>query len=145
MVGLIVLQGFKYLFATNSSKFEIEHLFGNAKLMATARSAAGILVIISARLAGTGRNEVTMRSALWIGAMQGLCLLFQGFSRSGATISIALRLVVERRRAEQFSFALAVILTPVVIVKEGFGPYAGGTNGAQNLLHTLGLRFFGMG
>ena len=64
-----------------------------------------------------------MRSALWIGAVQGLCLPFREFSRSGPTISTGLTLGGDRRRAEQFSFALAVVLTPVVIAKEGYRLY----------------------
>lgn len=53
-----------------------------------------------------------------IGLIQALCLPFRGFSRSGATISTAMLLGIERRRAEEFSFALAVILTPPVILIE---------------------------
>jgi undecaprenyl-diphosphatase len=50
--------------------------------------------------------------------VQGLCLPFRGFSRSGATISTALLLGVVKSRAEAFSFALAVVLTPPVVVRE---------------------------
>ena len=50
--------------------------------------------------------------------MQGLSLPFRGFSRSGATISTGLLLGVSRVRAEAFSFALAVVLTPPVIARE---------------------------
>ena len=50
--------------------------------------------------------------------MQGLCLPFRGFSRSGATISTGLLLGVVKSRAEAFSFALAVVLTPPVVVRE---------------------------
>lgn len=53
-----------------------------------------------------------------IGAVQALCLPFRGFSRSGATISTALFLGISRQKAEEFSFALAVVLTPAVIAKE---------------------------
>jgi undecaprenyl-diphosphatase len=53
-----------------------------------------------------------------IGAVQGLCLPIRGFSRSGATISTGLLLGVTRRNAEEFSFALAVVLTPPVIARE---------------------------
>ncbi len=53
-----------------------------------------------------------------MGAIQGLCLPFRGFSRSGATISTGLMLGVSRSRVEEFSFALAVILTPPVVVWE---------------------------
>ena len=55
-----------------------------------------------------------------IGAVQVLWVSFCGFSRSGATISNGLLLGVSRRRAEEFSFALAVILAPAVIAKEGY-------------------------
>ena len=55
--------------------------------------------------------------------MQGLCLPFRGFSRSGATISTGIARGVARRRAEEFSFALAVVLTPAVIVKEAWRLY----------------------
>src|SRR5476649_2299413 len=36
VVGLALMQLIKYGFAANAEEFEIEHLFGNAKLMATA-------------------------------------------------------------------------------------------------------------
>jgi undecaprenyl-diphosphatase len=39
-------------------------------------------------------------------------------SRSGATISTGLLLGVGKRRMEEFSFALAVVLTPPVIARE---------------------------
>jgi undecaprenyl-diphosphatase len=70
-----------------------------------------------------GLTLQSLRSAAWIGAVQGLCLPFRGFSRSGATISTGLALGVSRRRAEEFSFALAVVLTPAVIVKEAHRLY----------------------
>jgi undecaprenyl-diphosphatase len=53
-----------------------------------------------------------------IGAVQGLCLPFRGFSRSGATISAGMLAGVTKVRAEAFSFALAVILTPPVVARE---------------------------
>lgn len=148
VVGLVLMQVIKHFFAADASKFEIEHLFGNARLMAAALASAGILIILSARLSAAGRDPVTLRSALWIGAVQGLCLPFRGFSRSGATISTGLYMGVERRRAEQFSFALAVILTPVVIVKEAYRLYsvehASGAAGAHSLLHSMGPGLIGM-
>jgi undecaprenyl-diphosphatase len=45
-------------------------------------------------------------------------LPFRGFSRSGATISTGLLLGLDKIRAEEFSFALAVVLTPPVIARE---------------------------
>ncbi|HEV2948608.1 MAG TPA: undecaprenyl-diphosphate phosphatase [Gemmataceae bacterium] len=63
-------------------------------------------------------QEITPRISILIGLVQGLCLPFRGFSRSGATISTALLCGVDRMRAEDFSFALAVALTPPVIIRE---------------------------
>ena len=108
--------------AKSAPDFEIEHLFGNARLMAGALAAAGLLIIVSSRIKPPPGSEqaLSLRRAAWIGAVQGLCLPFRGFSRSGATISTALVLGVARQRAEAFSFALAVVLTPAVILKEGW-------------------------
>jgi hypothetical protein len=50
----------------------------------------------------------------------GTCLPFRGFSRSRSTISTGLFLGLDKARVEEFSFALAVVLTPVVILKEGY-------------------------
>ncbi len=65
--------------------------------------------------------------------MQGLCLPFRGFSRSGATISTAMLLGVARVRAESFSFALAVVLTPPAVAREALrlvhAVHAGGGGG----------------
>lgn len=120
IIGLTLQHLIKHYYAHNAAGFEIEQLFGNTKLIAAALAAAGVLILISSRLDHAGRNELNVPNALWIGAVQGLCLPFRGFSRSGATISTGLVLGVTRRRAEEFSFALAVVLTPVVVVKEGW-------------------------
>jgi len=63
-------------------------------------------------------DSVTMRQAGWIGAVQGLCLPFRGFSRSGATISTGMLTGASKERAERFSFALAVVLTPPAVGRE---------------------------
>ena len=86
-----------------------------------------------------------MRDAIWIGAVQGLCLPFRGFSRSGATISTSLALGVARQRGEEFSFALAVVLTPAVIIKEANRLYK--SNLALNtgeFLHLVAPSLLGM-
>jgi undecaprenyl-diphosphatase len=148
VVGLVLLQLIKRVVAHNAQGFEIEQLFGNSKLMAAALAAAGVLIILSSRLAASGKDEVSIRSALWIGAVQGLCLPFRGFSRSGATISTGMALGVARRRAEEFSFALAVVLTPVVIAKEGYRLYKAETAttvaDVSALWHMVGPGVLGM-
>ncbi|MEO6911668.1 MAG: undecaprenyl-diphosphate phosphatase [Edaphobacter sp.] len=105
---------------------EIEALFGRLDLIAPALAAAGILILIAGLMENQRtrtREEVygggvTMRQAGWIGAIQGLCLPFRGFSRSGATISTGMLTGASKERAERFSFALAVILTPAAVGKE---------------------------
>lgn len=146
VVGLVLLQAIKHLLVGNAPGFEIEHLFGNSKLMAASLSVAGVLIIVSSRRADTAAAELTTRSALWIGAVQGLCLPFRGLSRSGATISSGLLLGVQRRHAEEFSFALAVVLTPAVLAKEGYRFYQAhaGAADAQGLWHLVGPSLLGM-
>jgi undecaprenyl-diphosphatase len=109
---------------------EIEDLFSHLEFIAPALAAAGILILI-AGLRARGRKgdpapagdapaagELSVRNAGIIGMVQGLCLPFRGFSRSGATISTGMLLGVDKPRAERFSFALAVVLTPPVVLRE---------------------------
>jgi undecaprenyl-diphosphatase len=98
---------------------EVEQLFKSLPLIGAALTAAGVLILVSSRVNKTGQAGVlTVKSALWIGLVQGLCLPFRGFSRSGATISVGLLTGLPRRHAEEFSFALAVVLTPPLIVRQ---------------------------
>jgi undecaprenyl-diphosphatase len=104
---------------------EIEDLFSHLALIAPALAAAGILILIAgiferrnAARASDEANDLNPRQAGIIGAVQGLCLPFRGFSRSGATISTGMLLKVAKSRAESFSFALAVVLTPPVVARE---------------------------
>jgi undecaprenyl-diphosphatase len=101
---------------------EIESLFSNLPLMAGALAAVGILIIYAGMHEGKAvRNvEIETRQSCWIGVVQGLCLPFRGFSRSGSTISTGLLLGLPKQKVEEFSFALAVVLTPVVIVREAW-------------------------
>ncbi len=118
VLGLALMAIIKHVFFAGSPSFEIEHLFSNSKLMAAALAASGILIIASSKMQAIEDKELNIRRALVIGAVQALCLPFRGFSRSGATISTGLFLGLSRKKAEEFSFALAVVLTPAVIAKE---------------------------
>jgi len=122
VVGLTLQSLIKHLYGHNAANFEIESLFGNTTVIASGLAAAGILIIVSSRFHEREKEQGQLSSsrAMVIGLVQGLCLPFRGFSRSGATISTGLILGVTRKRVEEFSFALAVVLTPVVIAKEGF-------------------------
>jgi undecaprenyl-diphosphatase len=104
---------------------EVEQLFGRLDLIAPALAAAGVLILIAgiyekrrpfAGASDTGGLE--LKQGALIGIVQGLCLPFRGFSRSGATISTGLLAGVEKSRAEAFSFALAVALTPAADGRE---------------------------
>lgn len=120
VIGLALLFLIEKVAMRGQANAEVELLFGNMTLIAVALAAVGVLIIFSGRFANRKRDGLgpTTRDSCWIGAIQGLCLPFRGFSRSGATISTALLLGLSRLRAEQFSFALAVILTPPVIARE---------------------------
>jgi undecaprenyl-diphosphatase len=105
-----------------ASPQEIEHLFRNFPLMAASLFAAGILIIVAGlkdRGSSDGDERIGAPRSLIIGVVQGLCLPFRGFSRSGSTISTGMLLGIGRIRAEEFSFALAVLLTPAIIGYEG--------------------------
>ena len=101
---------------------QIEDLFSHLEWIAPALAVAGVLILVAGlreRQARRGAGaELTNRQAAVIGAVQGLSLPFRGFSRSGATISAAMLCGVAKARAEDFSFALAVILTPAVVGRE---------------------------
>jgi undecaprenyl-diphosphatase len=99
---------------------EVEDLFNNLPLMAGALAAVGVLIIIAGL-----REEKNPRHAdiqplhsVWIGLVQALCVPFRGFSRSGSTISTGLLLGLPKQKLEEFSFALAVVITPLAIGRE---------------------------
>jgi undecaprenyl-diphosphatase len=104
---------------------EIEDLFGHLEFIAPALAAVGVLILAAGlrenrlrRAARPDSGEVSLLGAGIIGAVQGLCLPFRGFSRSGATISTGMLIGVAKPRAERFSFALAVVLTPPIVARE---------------------------
>lgn len=121
IVGLALQFLIERVFLKGAEKSEVEVLFSQLPLIGGALLAAGLLIIYSG-MSEEKKNrrgvDVSPSRACWIGAVQGLCLPFRGFSRSGATISTGLLLGIGKRRMEEFSFALAVVLTPPVIAKE---------------------------
>ena len=119
VIGFTLMTLIEKVIFHGSAHAEIEHLFGNAYVIATGLALVGVMIIISAKHQSidTSKN-LGVRESAWIGIVQGICLPFRGFSRSGSTISTGLFLGLDKIRAEEFSFALAVVLTPAVIVKE---------------------------
>ena len=111
-----------------AEKAEIEQLFSHLELIAPALAAAGVLILVAGllerrqvmnRLSDSATDAlVTFRQAGWMGMLQGLALPFRGFSRSGSTISIGMLVGATKERAERFSFAMAVVLTPPVVIAE---------------------------
>ena len=99
---------------------EVEQLFSSLPLIAGALLGVGILILVAAFRAktDTGRADLSYGASCGIGAIQGVAVPFRGFSRSGGTISVGLLAGVGRRAAEEFSFALAVAITPLAIAKE---------------------------
>jgi undecaprenyl-diphosphatase len=117
-VGLKVI--IEKIFMRGMPHAEIENLFSNLPLIAGALAAVGVLIIY----AGMSEQklprhlEIQPPHSIWIGVVQGICLPFRGFSRSGSTISTGLLLGLPKPKLEEFSFALAVVLTPPVIARE---------------------------
>jgi undecaprenyl-diphosphatase len=126
VIGEAIVKTIEKTAFKGASKGEIELLFGRLDLIAPALAAAGLLILLAGLMekrrmgahAKVYGDSVTMRQAGWIGAVQGLCLPFRGFSRSGATISTGMLTGASKERAERFSFALAVVLTPPAVGRE---------------------------
>lgn len=134
VIGYPIIKVIEHTLLRGEAKAEIELLFSRLDLISYALFAAGVLILWAGmkersevaasstaydRAASRSGDNVTFSQAGWMGAVQGLCMPFRGFSRSGATISTGLLTGASRERAERFSFALAVILTPAVIGAEG--------------------------
>lgn len=138
LIGGGLIEFIEHVLLRGTPHAEVEQLFGRLDLIAPALAAVGILILIAGLyekkhegvLGANGTNPgatnpnaanpvgLTTKQAGWMGAVQGLCLPFRGFSRSGATISVGLWMNVAKARAETFSFALAVVLTPPAIARE---------------------------
>lgn len=160
IVGEILKKLVEHTMFRGAPNAEIEDLFGRLDLVAPALLCAGVLILIAGlrerkedraaavRSAAVPMTEsitrrpsgtVTMRQAGWMGFVQGLCLPFRGFSRSGATISTAMLADAPKDRAERFSFAMAVAITPLAIGREALrllhATHEGARNGTPVDLH----------
>jgi undecaprenyl-diphosphatase len=130
---------------------EIEDLFSHLEFIAPALAAAGLLILIAGIVEKRGRSpapaaakDPDVKQSAIIGAVQGLCLPFRGFSRSGATISTAMLLGVAKSQAEAFSFALAVVLTPPVVAREALRLiHSGAASGGADLASAAAQSLFG--
>ncbi len=120
IIGLALKEIIEKVIMRGTPHAEIEDLFNNLPLMAGALAAVGVLIIYAGLRGGkTPRHtEIQPVHSMWIGLVQGFCIPFRGFSRSGSTISTGLILGLPKEKLEEFSFALAVVLTPLAIGKE---------------------------
>lgn len=116
-VGLLAKQFIEKFVLGGHDDAQMEDLFGRLDIIALMLFLVGLIIIAAGLYAQrTKRQEgLSNRSALMIGLIQGFCIPLRGFSRSGATISMALFHRVSAVTAEEFSFGLALILTPPAI------------------------------
>jgi undecaprenyl-diphosphatase len=138
VLGYALMKVVEHTLFKGAPKAQIEDLFGRLDLVAPALACAGILILIAgfrkqkadsaekaaastaASITRRPGENVTMGQAGWMGVLQGLALPFRGFSRSGATISIGMLTGAQKERAERFSFAMAVAITPLAIGREAW-------------------------
>lgn len=123
VIGEALIKAIEKFWLRGVPHAEVEMLFSHLEIIAPALALVGVLIIVAGLLekspsADRGEGGLNPRRASLIGAVQGICLPFRGFSRSGATISTAMLAGVKKARAEDFSFALAVILTPPAVARE---------------------------
>ena len=94
---------------------------------------------------GREESELTLRDGLVVGASQLLAVLFPGVSRSGATITTALFLGIDRVAATRLSFFLSIpLLTAAGILElpKALDPPADSTHiGGLNLLVGTAVSF----
>jgi undecaprenyl-diphosphatase len=151
LVGEAIVKAIEKTAFRDGKGAQIEDLFSHLEIVAPALAVAGMLILVAGILARrrmtppeTESIGVNVRQAGLIGAVQGLCLPFRGFSRSGATISTAMLAGVPQSRAEIFSFALAVVLTPPVVTREALRLMrAKSTFGTGELLSAFGPSLLG--
>jgi undecaprenyl-diphosphatase len=132
IVGEVIKKIIETALFRGAQNAEIEQLFSHLELIAPALAAAGALILVAGLLErrqimsstsnpardrglGNSTGTVTFRQSGWMGTVQGLALPFRGFSRSGSTISVGMLIGANKERAERFSFAMAVVLTPAVV------------------------------
>ncbi|MEM2118884.1 MAG: undecaprenyl-diphosphate phosphatase [Candidatus Bathyarchaeia archaeon] len=84
----------------------IEFTFSNPLPIALALSTCGVL-LYSAKFSKEKTDNITFKAALVLGTAQGIAII-PGFSRSGATLAVALLWGLRREKAFKFSFLLSV-------------------------------------
>lgn len=86
-----------------------DKLFGSITIVGCMLLVTGTVLWLTRKIRKEGRlmGKTTLKDALIVGVVQGLAIL-PGISRSGATISTALFLGVDRKVAGRYSFLLSI-------------------------------------
>lgn len=142
LIGGLIIEAIEKVYLRGQPHAYVEVLFGRLDLIAAALAAVGVLILIAglaekrskAVEPPPGAVEMTPKQYALIGAVQGLAVPFRGFSRSGATISTGMLAGVRKVLAEDFSFALVIVLTPAAIAREAWRLIK-----IQNIQHTAAL------
>lgn len=118
---------------------EIESLFGGKVLLVGVMLFITGLLLLFANNAKPGKKEVSKWSAVYIGLAQAIAIL-PGISRSGATISTAILLKIDREKAARFSFLMVV---PLIFGKMAKDILDGALVSNSVLPANLAIGFFG--
>jgi undecaprenyl-diphosphatase len=127
VVGMVLKLIVEAVVFHNRPGASVEDLAANLFLMAASLAVAGVFIVSAGFKSRSGPEVVPAASAddaippgtaMMIGLVQGFCLPFRGLSRSGTTISTGMLKGLPRRVSEEFSFALAVVITPPIIGRE---------------------------
>lgn len=97
----------------------------------------GVLLWITknAKASEKGLSEFSLKTALWIGVVQGFAII-PGISRSGSTIAAGLLLGLDKKTAGTFSFLLSI---PAIIGAAGLHVVLSGLDDIQIIQVLIGL------
>jgi undecaprenyl-diphosphatase len=131
-IGLIIVSGIATGIIGFAGKQFFKALFGQPFIVSLLIIVTGIFLFIASR-PRKQEGEVGVKSALWIGAAQGIAVA-PGISRSGATIGTALLLGIKRRDAAEFSFLIGIPAMTIASVLTFLEEPAAGTGFAPLLV-----------
>lgn len=118
-------------------KDEIETLFtGNTLLVGFMLIITALLLLLADKAKKTNK-KVSLKNSFFIGVSQAIAIL-PGISRSGATISTAVLLGVDKERAARFSFLMVV---PLILGKVAKDLLDGGFNTEEVQVVNLSVGF----
>lgn len=105
---LLILSAIPVALAGILFKDQIEQLFGGKIIFVGLMLLVTSVLLLLTHFAPVQKKDITVKSAIIIGLAQMVAIL-PGISRSGATISTALYLGIDREKATRFSFLMVLI------------------------------------